>query len=111
MFRRIIHEHWHDLVPVIAFILTFAVFIIAFIRALLARKETVAHMAALPLDEPLQVPATEAVEKGPAEKEEDAGCSDTCRRCPGCRRKEGGPSHESDHARPHSHSHLHTSTH
>jgi hypothetical protein len=106
MFRRIIHEHWHDLVPVIAFILTFAVFIVAFIRALLARKEMVAHMAALPLDEPLLVPATEL----PLEKQDEgAGCSDTCRRCPGCRRKEGGHSHESAHS--HAPSHQHTPTH
>lgn len=109
MFRRIIHEHWHDLVPVIAFILTFAVFIVAFIRALLARKEVVAHMAALPLDEPLLTPAAAlAVELPLARQEENgAGCSDTCRRCPGCRRKEGGHLHEASPSHSHTHQHLH----
>lgn len=108
MFRRIIHEHWHDLVPVIAFILTFAVFIVAFIRALLARKEAVAHMAALPLDEPLLAPA--AVLAGgapPAGTEAGAGCSDTCRRCPGCRREGVGHPHVSSPAHSHTHQHPH----
>ena len=50
MFKRILYENWHSLVPLIAFVLTFAVFIIAFVRALLMKKDQVTHMATLPLD-------------------------------------------------------------
>lgn len=100
MFRRIIHEHWHDLVPVIAFILTFAVFVVAFVRALLAPKKTVARMAALPLD--LGVEPRE-----PAGKSSE-GCSDACSRCASCRRQSPDPAHDS-HPHPHhpDHQHLH----
>ncbi|CAN5838558.1 hypothetical protein BH11VER1_BH11VER1_35580 [soil metagenome] len=51
MFHRVLYENWHDLVPVIAFVLTFTVFLVAFIRALLMRKETVVAMSLLPLDD------------------------------------------------------------
>ena len=51
MFHRVLYENWHNLVPIVAFILTFAVFLVAFIRALLMRKDTVAAMALLPLDD------------------------------------------------------------
>lgn len=86
MFRRLIHEHWHDVVPVVAFILTFAVFVTAFIRALLARKETVARLATLPLDPVQEHDHDHDDDPGPG------GCADGCRRCPGCRRHES-PSH------------------
>jgi hypothetical protein len=55
MFRRLIHEPWQDWVPVLAFLLTFGVFIVAFVRAMLLKKESVAHMATLPLDEVMPV--------------------------------------------------------
>ena len=50
MFKRILYENWHSLVPLIAFVLTFAVFIVAFVRTLLMKKDQVKHMATLPLD-------------------------------------------------------------
>ncbi|HSJ03297.1 MAG TPA: hypothetical protein VK956_12625 [Verrucomicrobium sp.] len=81
MFRRLVHEHWHDVVPVIAFILTFAVFIVAFIRAVLAKKESIQHMAVLPLD----------LEEAPAPTR--VACSDSCQRCTACRHREDAHLH------------------
>jgi len=50
MFKRISYEEWHAMVPVIAFILTFGVFVFFVVRALRLRREEVNHMASLPLD-------------------------------------------------------------
>lgn len=50
MFKRISYEEWHAIVPVIAFILTFGVFVFFVVRALRLRREEVNHMASLPLD-------------------------------------------------------------
>lgn len=61
MFRRVLYENWHDLVPVVAFCFTFSVFVIAFIRALLMRKETVMAMSLLPLDDTPAAPDPEKV--------------------------------------------------
>ncbi|MEZ0387676.1 MAG: hypothetical protein ACAI34_11450 [Verrucomicrobium sp.] len=81
MFRRLVHEHWHDVVPVIAFVLTFAVFIVAFVRAVLAKKETIQHMAVLPLD------------LGEATASMRVVCADTCRGCIACRHREDAHLH------------------
>ncbi len=51
MFKRIVYENWHSIVPIVAFVLTFAVFLIASVRALLANKASVQRLAALPLDD------------------------------------------------------------
>ena len=59
MFKRIIYEPWHGSVPIIAFILTFGVFVFFFIRALRLRQEDANRMAALPLE--LDEPKTEEV--------------------------------------------------
>lgn len=51
MFKRLELESWHDFVPVIAFLLTFAVFIFCTIRALRMHRDQAAQLATLPLDE------------------------------------------------------------
>jgi hypothetical protein len=50
MFKRILYEEWHAAVPIIAFILTFAVFVFFVARALLLHRDEVGRLAALPLD-------------------------------------------------------------
>lgn len=52
MFQRVLYDHWTSIVPIVAFILTFSVFLIGSIRALTTSKEIVAHNAQLPLDPP-----------------------------------------------------------
>jgi hypothetical protein len=51
MFRRVVTESWHDWAPYVGFALTFGVFIFAFIRTLLMRRERIDHLAHLPLDD------------------------------------------------------------
>lgn len=51
MFKRIIHEGWTEIVPVIAFFLIFAVFVVATIRALRMKPKERDRMARLPLDD------------------------------------------------------------
>ncbi|TLD70807.1 hypothetical protein FEM03_10890 [Phragmitibacter flavus] len=50
MFHRVFYDHWASIVPIIAFIFTFAAFIIGSLRALTTRKELINHIAQLPLD-------------------------------------------------------------
>lgn len=60
MFKRIIYDHWTEVVPMIAFFATFAVFLGAFVRALFMKKDRIEHLASLPLDndpQPQQPPA------------------------------------------------------
>jgi hypothetical protein len=52
MFKRIIHEQWTMVVPIISFILTAAVFVIFTIRALIMREKDTHHLSSLPLKEP-----------------------------------------------------------
>lgn len=51
MYRRVLYENWHSIVPVVAFGVTFTIFSFAFIRALLMRKDKAGEMAAKPLDD------------------------------------------------------------
>lgn len=51
MFKRIVHEDWVAIVPMIAFGLLFLVFIIATIRALRLRPSERNRMSHLPLDD------------------------------------------------------------
>jgi hypothetical protein len=61
MFRRVIIEDWHQYLPLIGFALTFAVFLVMLLRALLMRRERCHALAQLPLEEPLEaVPASPA---------------------------------------------------
>lgn len=49
MFKRLILEEWQMVIPVVAFILTFAVFLVLSAKAILLGKKQSEHMASLPL--------------------------------------------------------------
>lgn len=49
MFKRIIHEDWAAIVPILSFILTAGVFVVTTIRAILLSKASREHLANLPL--------------------------------------------------------------
>lgn len=51
MFKRIIHEDWTNIVPMIAFGIMFTVFVVATIRALRIKPSERERLASLPLDE------------------------------------------------------------
>jgi hypothetical protein len=51
MFKRIIYDHWTDIVPQISFWFTFCVFLAITLRAVLMKKSTVHHLENLPLEE------------------------------------------------------------
>ncbi|MFZ4764221.1 MAG: hypothetical protein ACOYMN_04635 [Roseimicrobium sp.] len=51
MYRRVLYEDWHSIVPVVAFAVTFVIFTFAFIRALAMRQDKAGEMAAKPLDD------------------------------------------------------------
>ena len=51
MFKRVVHEDWVSIVPMIAFGILFLVFIIATIRALILRPAERERMSQLPLDD------------------------------------------------------------
>jgi heme/copper-type cytochrome/quinol oxidase subunit 1 len=50
MFKRLVYEEWHQVLPVLSFILTFIVFAVLFVRALLMRRDRAQHLALLPLE-------------------------------------------------------------
>lgn len=52
MFHRITYEDWASIVPIVAFVVTFAVFLTATIRALRIKPEERDRLASLPVDEP-----------------------------------------------------------
>lgn len=60
MFRRVITESWHDWAPYAGFAITFIVFMLAFIRTLLMRKDRAEQAARLPLDDGDNPPKNEA---------------------------------------------------
>ena len=51
MWNRIEYGEWVAGIPVIAFVLTFSVFVILVTRAILMKKSDVSHLAHLPLEE------------------------------------------------------------
>ena len=51
MFKRLSYEEWQALIPIIAFLITFAGFLIFSICALFMRRERAHQLAELPLDE------------------------------------------------------------
>jgi hypothetical protein len=51
MYSRVLYENWHSVVPIVAFAVTFTVFMSAFTRALVMRKDKAETMAAKPLDD------------------------------------------------------------
>ena len=50
MFKRVQFESWSDIVPILAFFITFGVFIYFVVRAIRMKKSKVKHMSQLPLD-------------------------------------------------------------
>ncbi|MCF7788829.1 MAG: hypothetical protein WAW39_22175 [Prosthecobacter sp.] len=50
MYKRIIYENWHLVVPVISFATTVLVFGIMTLRGMLLRKDKAEHMSRLPLE-------------------------------------------------------------
>jgi hypothetical protein len=51
MWKRIEYAEWVDMVPIIAFILTFSVFVLLVTRTILMKKTQVKKLASLPLEE------------------------------------------------------------
>ena len=49
LFKRVVHEEWTTLVPMVAFSLMFAVFVVTTIRALRIGKTERERLATLPL--------------------------------------------------------------
>ncbi len=50
MYKRIIYENWHLIVPVVSFATTVLVFGIMTLRGMLMRKDKAEHMSRLPLE-------------------------------------------------------------
>ena len=51
MFSRVTHEDWTNIVPMIAFVVMFTVFLITTIRALRLKPEERERLATMPLNE------------------------------------------------------------
>jgi len=51
MFKRILYDDWTTIVPVIAFIVTFTVFVVAIVRSIRMKKSTREKMSNLPLED------------------------------------------------------------
>ena len=51
MFKRLTYEEWQTIVPIIAFVLTFSVFLFQVIRAVRIKKPQSEHLASLPLED------------------------------------------------------------
>lgn len=51
MFKRIIYDEWTNIVPMIAFAVTFTIFVVTTIRALRIRPDERERLAKLPLQE------------------------------------------------------------
>jgi len=54
MFKRIIYENWQQIIPIIAFVLTFGVFIINCIYAIIMKKNHAEKLAMVVLDDGTQ---------------------------------------------------------
>ena len=50
MFKRIIIEEWHSIMPVAGFILTSGTFIVLTVRAMLMKRSDLDSMSTLPLE-------------------------------------------------------------
>jgi len=50
MYKRIIYENWHVIVPIISFATTVLVFGIMTLRGMRLRKDKAEHMSRLPLE-------------------------------------------------------------
>ncbi len=54
MFKRIQYAEWQEILPVLAFCISFLLFLLIVVRALRMRKERARRMANLPLDDDTQ---------------------------------------------------------
>lgn len=50
MFKRLSYEEWQAIIPIIAFLITFAGFLIFSIRALFMHRDRAERLSELPLD-------------------------------------------------------------
>lgn len=50
MFKRIILEEWHTILPIAGFVLTASTFLVLAIRALMMRRTEIESMSQLPLN-------------------------------------------------------------
>ena len=50
MYKRIIYENWHVIVPLLSFATTVLVFGVMTIRGMLLRQDKASHMSNLPLE-------------------------------------------------------------
>ncbi len=51
MFKRLSYEEWQSMAPIIAFLLTFAVFLFQVVRALCIKRDQSERLARLPLED------------------------------------------------------------
>lgn len=51
MFKRILHEDWTSIVPIIAFVVTFTIFVVAIVRSIRMKQAMSDHLASLPLQD------------------------------------------------------------
>jgi hypothetical protein len=51
MFKRILHDDWTSVVPIIAFALTFTFFVVMIVRSMRMKKSVREHLSSLPLDD------------------------------------------------------------
>ena len=62
MFKRVILEDWHNVVPYICFGLTIGVFLIGVIFALRMKKSKVDRISRLPLEDEIEEPSNKPSE-------------------------------------------------
>ena len=68
-FKRISYDEWTEVVPIIAFILTFGVFVFFVVRAFRLQRDEAGRMASMPLD---LDPATANTNANREETDDDA---------------------------------------
>jgi len=51
MFKRILHDDWTSVVPIIAFVLTFTFFVVIIVRSMRMKKSERERLSSLPLDD------------------------------------------------------------
>ena len=51
MFKRVLYEHWHEWLPLIAFGSTAFIYCLMSLRGITLRKDKAEHMSHLPLDD------------------------------------------------------------
>ena len=51
MFKRVLYEHWHQIIPVISLLFLLTLFIIMVVRALSMKKDKLEELSHLPLED------------------------------------------------------------